>query len=281
MAILMLSVLLSQELTVTAVKIDAAPTVDGAASDAAWEKADWAEIETSRTDLPGKGKIALKLKVVHTDTEVFFLAQWEDDTHDVVHKPFEWFERAKKYVESAEKLEDQFSLAFPIAGEFTADMYSHLDAEWDVWQWGAARTPHGWARDRLHQFALEKPKKEIKGASVTEYTSRDNKPLWIIRMDDKGKSAVVKKSSKPTKKTEELVPQYDAVEPSGSCADVKAKGEWKDNRWTLEFSRAIDTKNKDDVTFKPGKDLPFAVGIFDHDTETVHRTSKVLRLTWK
>lgn len=276
-----LSVLLLQEQTVTAVKVDAAPTIDGAADDAAWAAADWAEIETSRTDLPGKGKIALKLKVVYTDTDVFFLASWDDDSHDVVHKPYEWFERAKKYVKSDEKLEDQFSLAFPVKGEFTADMYSNLDAEWDVWQWGSARTPHGWARDRLHQYATEKPKKEIKGASVTEYASRDNKPLWIIRMDDKGTSAVKKIEKAPTKKTDDLVPAYEAVEPTGSCADVKAKGEWKDKTWTLELSRAVDTKNKDDVTFKTDKELPFAASIFDHDTETVHRTSKVLRLTWK
>jgi len=274
-----LALLLVQE--VVAVKVEAAPAVDADPADAAWDRTEWTEIETSRTDLPGKGKIALKLKVVHTDGEIFFLAQWADDTHDDVHKPYEWFERANKYVESAEKYEDQFSLAFPIAGEFTADMVSNLEAEWDVWQWGAARTPHGWARDRVHRFAPEKPKRLPGDARATEYASRDNKPLWIIRMDDGGTGAVRHLDKRPAKKSDDLVPQYEAVEPSGSCADVRARGVWKDGRWTLELSRAIDTKNKDDVTFRPGKELPFAAGIFDHDTETVHRTSKVLRLTWK
>lgn len=272
----------AQEVTVTAVKVDEAPKLDGDAGDAAWEKAEWFDIQTSRTDLPGKGKILLKLKVVYTDTEVFFLAQWPDDSHDVAHKPYEWYERGKKYMQSEEILEDQFSLAFPLKGEFTADMYSHLEAKWDVWQWGAARTPHGYARDRIHQYAFKKPKRLPKGVEPKEYTSRDNKSLFIIRHDDRGTPAVKKLKKRPTKHTKDVVQQYVPQEPKGSAADVKAKGVWKDNQWTLELSRKLSTGSaRDDTKFNPKKDLPFAAGIFNHDDETVHRTSKILRLTWK
>ena len=62
---------------------------------------------------------------------------------------------------------------------------------------------------------------------------------------------------------------------------MKAKGVWKENQWTLELSRKLSTGKKDDAKFNPKKDLPFAASIFDHDTESVHRTSKILRLTWK
>jgi hypothetical protein len=278
-----------QEVSVIAVKVDTAPTLDGDGSETVWDNADWADIPTSRTDLPSQGKIPLKLKAVYTADSIFFLATWPDDTKDDVHQPYEWSETVKKYVESNEKLEDQFSLAFPMSGDFTADMFtqplvrSNMPCwKWDVWQWGAARTPHGFARDRIHEYYPKKPTKAApKGGSLKEHNSRESKPIWILRADDAGTPPCKENAARPVKKTQDVVLRFEPQKPTGSSADVAARGAWKDNQWTLEMGRKLDTKAADDVKFAPKKEMLFAVGIFDHDREDVHRTSKVLRLTWK
>jgi len=53
--------------------------------------------------------------------------------------------------------------------------------------------------------------------------------------------------------------------PSGSAADVKAKGKWEKGFWTVEFSRKLKTGNDDDIDFVPGKVFCalFAAGLPD------------------
>ncbi len=47
--------------------------------------------------------------------------------------------------------------------------------------------------------------------------------------------------------------------PSGSRADIKAKGVWKDGEWTIEFGRALNTGNDDDIQFNIEKSYQFGI----------------------
>jgi hypothetical protein len=73
--------------TLTAVKIGAAPVLDGKV-DAAWKKAKEIKIPvTGGANLPG-GNTEVTLKAVYTDTDIFFLAQWRDKTQSLQRFPW-------------------------------------------------------------------------------------------------------------------------------------------------------------------------------------------------
>lgn len=45
------------------------------------------------------------------------------------------------------------------------------------------------------------------------------------------------------------MPRFSLKSPTGSCADIRAKGVWSKDKWIIEFARAIDTGNTDDIQF--------------------------------
>jgi hypothetical protein len=70
--------------------------------------------------------------------------------------------------------------------------------------------------------------------------------------------------------------------PSGSRMDITGLGRWKDNAYTLEFGRKLDTKHDDDVQFKPDPTKPVADNVFGlavfNDTRFDHRMSPPVTL---
>ena len=44
---------------------------------------------------------------------------------------------------------------------------------------------------------------------------------------------------------------------------MRAKGAWKDGRWTLETRRVLDTGSKYDVAFVPGKPVYITVSTYN------------------
>ncbi len=60
------------------------------------------------------------------------------------------------------------------------------------------------------------------------------------------------------------------IEPfQGDRADVRAKGAWRDGRWTVETQRVLDTKSAYDVAFVPGKPVYITVATYNR-TQTRH-----------
>ena len=57
--------------------------------------------------------------------------------------------------------------------------------------------------------------------------------------------------------------RYAIGKPSGSRADVRAKGVWKDGYWTLEFSRKLVTGYPDDVQFDTSLTYTFGVSCYE------------------
>lgn len=48
------------------------------------------------------------------------------------------------------------------------------------------------------------------------------------------------------------LPRFYPREPSGSLADVRARGVWERERWTVELSRPLDSEHADDLPLAPG-----------------------------
>ncbi|MBI2901101.1 MAG: hypothetical protein HYY17_13020 [Planctomycetes bacterium] len=275
---LMLALLISfqEEKEVVSDRVAAAPKIDGVADDAAWRDAPGLEIAVSRPLPPDKGKSTqVILKSVHTDTHVYFLVRWKDETKDdAAHKPWTWSAEKNAYVEGTER-EDMFALAFELSGEFDDDMLSGKEAVWDVWQWKASRTnPQGYAMDRTHRYTRAKPEGKAKSCK-----DRGGKEIWIARPEDAG-DTVEKKQPAPKEKGDASVPQYLPGTPTGSAADVRAKGTWTDGWWTLELERKLDTGHEDDTRFDVGRTYKMAVSAHDR-TGDMDKSSGVLRLRFR
>ena len=211
---------------------------------------------------------------MHTETHVYFLMRWRDETRDdQAHKPFVWDAGKSVYVEGPER-EDMFALAFVHTGPFTADMLSPVEAVWDVWHWKATRTnPQGFAMDRTHRYARQQW--EGKGKS---HTAKNGEPIWIARPEDAG-DTVEKKRPAPASREAERVPQYLPGTPSGSAADVRAKGAWSDGWWTLELERKLSTGYPDDTEFDPKRTYKLAVSAHDR-TGDMDKASGVIELAF-
>lgn len=240
------------------VRVTAPPEVDGVGTDAAWRGAPALTLPSLRRMKPEEGAPpSITLRAVHTDTHLYVLATWPDPAADQSHKSWTWNAAKGAYEEGSDR-EDMFALAFEHTGPFTADMLTGADAVWDVWHWKASRTnPQGYAMDKTHRYSTSKPEGKAK-----EYTSRDGKPIWISRPEDAG-DTVERKRPAPTTNEGTRVPQYEAGTPSGSAADVRAKGVWAAGTWTLEFARALDTGHPDDTAFRTVRPYRGAASAFD------------------
>lgn len=257
-------------------RVATAPTVDGRADDDVWRQAQPLEIVVKRVLPPNLGASThVRLRSVHTVTHVYFLADWDDETKDdAAHKPWAWNATKNAYEEGVDR-EDMFTLAFEHTGRFTADMLSGEEGVWDIWQWKATRTnPQGFAMDRTHRYARERP-----SWKANRHTARDGRDIWIARPEDAGETVEIKRPAL-TGYQGALVPQYLLGTPSGSAADVRAKGTWAGGRWILEFERALNTGHSDDTPFDPRRSYKMAVAAHDH-TGDMDKASGIIELIFR
>jgi len=253
---------------------DKAPLLDGKSDDEAWKKATPLDLEVIRVMEPNKGlKSKATLRALYTETHIHFLVTWEDEAESVSHKTWIWNGEKKAY-ETGTDREDMCSLAFEHTGAFNGDMLSGEEGVWDVWHWKASRTnPQGYAMDKTHRYSREKPDGKAK-----QYEGRNGKAIWIARPEDKGDSAE-KSQAAPTEHKGDQAPQYVPTTPTGSAADVKAKGAWANGKWTLEFSRSLKTGNDDDTVFDTAKTYRFGLAVFDM-TGDMDKASGVIELSF-
>jgi hypothetical protein len=254
------------------VHVSQEPALDGKLDDPAWDIAVPLQVIAQPTLAPGKNdSVPVTIRCVHTDSHVYFAMTWEDTTHSVSHKTWTWDTKQKAYKQGEDR-EDVFALAFEHTGQFDTDMLAGVEAVWDVWHWKAFRTnPQGYAMDKTHHYRLDKPDGKVKS-----YKANSGSTIWIARPQDAGDSAE-KKQSPPKDKKGDSIPQYVPGNPSGSAADVRAKGVWTDGRWTLEMGRRLDTDHIDDTAFNLKRSYKMGVASFDH-TENVHNASGLIEL---
>ncbi len=255
-----------------ATKIASSPNLDGVADDAAWRTAQPLKLDVRRVMPPNKGvKTEASIRAAYTSTHVYFLLSWKDPTADVSHKTWTWNAATGAYEEGKDR-EDMAALAFELNGPFTADMLSPVEATWDVWHWKAFRTnPQGHAMDKTHRYFRQQP-----DTKANKHKANDGTDIWIARPEDSGNS-VEKKQDASAKNEGERVPQYLPGTPSGSAADIRAKGKWADGWWTLEFARKLDTGAPDDTAFSPDRCYRMAVATFDR-TGDMDKASELIIL---
>jgi len=253
---------------------DATPTLDGKIDDDAWKAAVPLTVTVTRALPPNQGAtLKVTLRSVRTDDTLFIAAVWDDPTHNVSHKSWVWNESAMAYEEGDDR-EDMFAVAFEHTGPFDPDMLAGIESVWDVWHWKASRTnPQGYAMDKTHHYALTQP--QIK---ANRHTARSGETVWIARPEDEG-DTVEKKQAAPGEFTDQRVPQYLPGTPTGSAADMRAKGTWSNGQWTLELSRKLDTGHEDDTSFDIRRTYGMAVGVFD-ETGAMDKGSGLIQLVF-
>lgn len=261
--------------TLVAAKISQPPALDGKAGDSAWQSAKAVEVVAKGVTPKTRGTSStVTLRAAHTDTHIYLLVQWTDATKNGSgHKTWVWDTTKNAYAEDTDR-EDALSIAFEHTGSFTADMLSGDEAVWDVWHWKAFRTnPQGFAMDRSHHYFKSQPT-----VKANKHTTKDGGDMWIARPEDSG-DTVEKKQAAPSENKSARVPQYLHGTPTGSAADVQAKGAWADGKWTLEFARKLNTGHADDTAFDPSRSFKLAVGVHN-DTGDMDKASGVIELSF-
>lgn len=232
--------------TLYAKRITEPPVIDGISSDSAWDDAQ--EITTLDTT----SKLPITLKAVYTDTELFILVNFPDPDESRTHKSWTWDKGRAMYTVGHDR-EDIFVIKWSMEPS-PVDLSIFADNPYmaDIWFWKACRTdPAGYADDKSHIFS------EVEERDSTEITTRSGKTMFLLRKGDAGDSAYRIDLASDFKG--QTLPRFLSQHPSNSRGDVKAKGVWRNNTWTIEFRRNIVTGNSDDLQFNRGGKFLFGV----------------------
>lgn len=260
----------------TAVKAAEPPVLDGRGDDPAWRQAMPVTVTAGGVMPKTAGTSAqVSLRAAYTDTHFYLLATWDDATlDDKGHKTWGWDAEKNTYVEDADR-EDMFGVAFEHTGEFAADMLAGVEATWDVWHWKAFRTnPQGYAMDKTHRYTKTQP-----SGKANKHAAKDGSDTWIARPEDAGDTAE-KKQPAPGEFKGDRVPQYLPGAPTGSAADVRAKGAWADGKWTVELARELETGQPDDTALVASRTYRMALSVHDRSGE-MDKASGVIVLAFQ
>ena len=232
-------------------KVDKSPVIDGRGNDSVWEKAQAIVTHDKVAD------IDITIKAAYTGKEICFVVSFPDPDESRVHKSWIWDKEMKIYKMGPDR-EDVFVIKWNMLPQ-SVDLSVHADNYYkaDIWFWKACRTdPVGFADDKIQCLGSEKM------VDSTKVTSRSGKDMYLLRKEDTGEAAY-KTELPPPEYTAEVIPRFINLTPTGSRADIKAKGIWKDGRWTVEFKRVFNTGNNDDIQFDLTKSYQFAVSRYE------------------
>ena len=229
---------------------DKEPVVDGRSQGDGWNLAKPVTVRDGVSD------INITLRSVHTDSFIYFLVTFPDADESRQHRPWTWNDNAGMYEVGPER-EDCFVFKWFMESD-PGDI--HIDSDEphtaDTWFWKANRTdPLGYADDKIQRLVHRKLKK---GAALK---SRTGKTIYLQRLGDQGQSAYFDRIFVDYQGP--VLQRFEHRIPSGSRADIRAKGRWKDGFWTIEFSRRLDTGHFDDIQFDPEMTYVFGVSRYE------------------
>ncbi len=290
--------LVQAEETLHVVKVEKAPTVDGTTEEI-WDNIPETVISLARIPQQlvdankqyQKGKYTkkwqqekytkatkLRLKAARSNDKIFFLARWQDDSKDDLHKPWKWEgDKASGEYLSGKEREDRFAFMFPISGKFSSNKLSGNEMVADVWQWKAARTnPVGIIHDKSHIVSKDKPK----GKSALHYTAA-GEAVYVSRPGD-GPSPYKSNKIDPFTHQGDVISRYIPTKPDHPDAiDVQAKGVWSNNNWIVEIGRKLDTGNPaTDIRFDTATETYLAAAVFNHAGDHFHAVSSVIKVVF-
>lgn len=248
-----------------------APHVDGKLGE--WGRDGWTKIKVvpaiakqdrEKFGLEGEdrnatGNLTVEFKAGIAQGRLFVALRWPDDAADLDYKGWEW--TGNRYVEGRRR-DDMLAMRFHMDGDFDRSMLAGKNYRADIWLWSAARTnPAGFAEDWMHVISS----KPLENAA--EYEVKGIGTVYIKKIRDAG-NPIYKFTRAPKEKAADRLPSFEILpSPSGSVADVSAKGAWASGFWNLEMSRKLDTGNPDDAVFKPGQKLPTQIAVFNRGSD--------------
>ncbi len=237
------------------------PIIDGRSEDKAWSQA----APFSFSVKGESGNVTVTSWALWGGGKVYLLFRWPDKAADLEHRPWTWSADGGEYV-VGNRFEDGLALQFSLNGTLGDCMLSGRESVADLWYWRAARTdPVGFAEDGTMKVSLQRiPKANFHQAG-------NGRTVWIKESRDEGSGPY--RTQVAGAFEGELVRRYIPREPSGSVADVRAKGRWEEGTWTVEFSRSMSTDDKGDVTFRTGKKHYFSVAVFNGRERSAHSPS--------
>ncbi len=234
----------------SAVKISDPPKIDGLANDGAWTRA------KPLSTLYPLARATLEIRAVYTDTHVYFLAQFPDGNENRNHKTLVWIPEQELYRIGVDR-EDTFIVKWsmePVPHDLRVDSDTPYKA--DIWYWKSHRTDHaGYADDKMHVYST------VKMPKARRVLSKNGTRFYLIRPGDNGEAAyhtVIRSSHVGNR-----APLFTFGQPSGSRADVRAKGKWENGKWTVEFARKLNTGHSDDVQFDTRNRYHFGVSRYE------------------
>jgi hypothetical protein len=215
----------------------------------------WSKARPLVTHDPIAG-IDITLRAVHTAEEIHFLVEYPDATENREHKTLVWDAATGTY-QTGPAREDTLVLKWSLE-PFPVDLTLLSDDPYqaDVWYWKAHRTdPVGFADDKIQVYS------DGELPESARLISRSGRAFYLTRNGDEGQSAYRPLVYDAHGKDEML--KYENRQPSGSRADIRAKGRWSDGKWTIELTRRLDTGHPDDVQFDTSQRYQFGVSRFE------------------
>lgn len=241
---------------------------------------DWQEIPvahsewvlgTEEKDSEQFAKHVVFMKVGRYKDRLYFAIRWLDPKQDIHYKPWRW--NGKRYIKRRNNSDDMFVFRFRTGDNYSRCMLTNRPYETDIWRWSSGRSnPSGYADDMIHRYSntpFALPAIEYEGLKGMVYFQK--------HMD--AGTGGWRNSPRPAVKGERVLPGtlFDLL-PSGSRADVAARGVWEKGSWHLEMSRALKTTDPGDIQFSDGISNEFQIGVFFSGFKLRKYVSRILIL---
>lgn len=238
------------QLTLKAARAKSEIIIDGKSDDPAWQHSD------SVTSMDSLSGIPLSVRASYDDEFIYMLISFPDPEASTTHKSLSWNSEQKLY-ETAPDREDTLVIKWNMPGS-VSDLRLDGSSPYrsDVWFWKAHRTnPSGYADDKYQIYSAN----HTQNSHVV--TTKEGRPFYLTRKGDQGSPAY--RLNIPHEYQGNIISAYKHVTPSGSRADIKAKGVWDNGIWTIEFKRKLNTHQPDDVVIKTDSDTTFAISRYE------------------
>lgn len=247
--LLNLSTLYAEEKKIESIKLQSGPIIDGEIDDV------W--LNSPKVITHDKiANIDIQIQSSYTDTHIYFLIHFPDNTENRIHKTLTWNPDLELYKVGYER-EDTFIFKWSMeAIPIDLSLSSETPYKADIWYWKSHRTDHaGYADDKYQIFS------QVQTRQSQPLISKSGKTFYLTRRGDNGSSAY--KSLLQSEYQKEQMPSFKLRQPTGSRADVKAKGKWRDGYWNIEFSRRLTTGQRDDIPLNPKQTYQLGVSRYE------------------
>lgn len=227
-----------------------APVIDGDLSDPAWASSESVPIQDNVANLQHD------FNCVHDGQRIYLGVAFPDTTESRNHKSHMWDNERSRYRIGPQR-EDTLIIKWGISGN-TTDLSLSATAAYkaDIWYWKAHRSDHaGFADDKHHSFSKNRERKS------KPIFSRDGQQFYLRRKGDDGDASY--RTIVHTQYTDDVLNGFKLGLPTKSRADIRAKGQWSNNRWHIEFSRNLITGHSDDVQLNVGQSYHFGVSRYE------------------